>query len=93
MEDCEEGRVVLTDSSGDESDGRLTRFEESSRWKAEMEGRATETEPAVPEDVSNEEFVKGALATLDMLDEKGERVSARLEQIKVRVKELGEKKK
>jgi hypothetical protein len=48
---------------------------------------------STPEDTSNKDFVKGALASLDMLDDKVERVGARLEQIETRVRELGEKKK
>ncbi len=47
-----------------------------------------ETEPLAAEEMSNKDFVKGALATIDILDEKVERVDARLEQIEVRMKEL-----
>jgi hypothetical protein len=41
-------------------------FEESSRWIAEM------GEPAA--DTSDEDFVKGALAALDMLDKSANRM-------------------
>jgi hypothetical protein len=71
MGDCEERRMaeeLLTNSSGDESDGGFSRFEESSRWIAEMGEHTMEAESVVPGDVSNEDFVKGALATLDMLE-------------------------
>jgi hypothetical protein len=68
-----------------------SRFKESGRWKAEMGEHLMEAEPVVSEETSNEDFVKGALATLDMLDEKVERVDVRLEQIETRVKELGKR--
>jgi hypothetical protein len=86
-------RELLTDSSGDESDGGCSRFEESSRWIAEMGEYTVEVDSTSPRDMSDEDFVKGALATLDMLDKRVERVGERLEQIEVRVMGLGEGKK
>ncbi len=83
-------RELLTDSSGDESEGGCTRFEESSRWIAEMGEGATEADPVLPRDTSDEDFVKGALATLDMLDERAEKMGERLEEIEKRVMRLGE---
>jgi hypothetical protein len=77
------------DSSGEESDGRYSRFEESSRWIKEIGEHIVEAKPLVMEETSNEDFVNRALATLDMLDEKMERVGLRLEQIETRVKEMG----
>jgi hypothetical protein len=37
--------------------------------------------PVAPKDASDEDFVKGALATLDMLDERADRIGERLEEI------------
>jgi hypothetical protein len=86
-------RELLTDSSGNESDGGCSRFEESSRWIAEMGEHAVEVDSTLPRDTSDEDFMKGALATLDMLDERVERVGEKLEQIEMRVMKLGEGKK
>ncbi len=83
-------RELLTDSSGDESEDGCTRFRESSRWIAEMGEHAVEVDPVVPRDTSDEDFVKGALATLDMLDERAERMGEKLEDIERRVRKLGE---
>jgi hypothetical protein len=83
-------RELLTDSSGDEFEGGCTRFEESSRWIAEMGERAMEADPVLPKDTSDEDFVKGVLATLDMLDERAERMGEKLEEIERRVMRLGE---
>ncbi len=83
-------RELLTDSSGDEFEGGCTRFEESSRWIAEMGEHTTEAELVLPRDTSDEDFVKGALATLDMLDDRAERMGERLEEIERRVMRLGE---
>jgi hypothetical protein len=58
-----------------------------------MGEHAVEVDSTAPRDVSDEDFVKGALATLDMLDERVERVGERLEQIEMRVMKLGERKK
>jgi hypothetical protein len=56
-------RELLTDSSGGE-DG-YTRFEESSRWIAEMTGGAAEAGPVGPRDASSEDFAKGVSVRLD----------------------------
>jgi hypothetical protein len=84
-------RELLMDSSGEDSDGGYSRFKESGKWIAEIGKHLVEAEPVTSEKTSNEDFLKGALGTLDMLDEKVERVGARLEQIETRVKELGER--
>jgi hypothetical protein len=76
------------DSSGEDSDGGYSRFEESSKWVAEMGEQLVEAESSV---TSSEDFMKGALATLDMLDEKVERVDVRLGQIEIRMKGLEER--
>jgi hypothetical protein len=81
---------LLTDSSGDESENKCTRFEESRRWIAEMGELSVEAGPTLPGDTSHEDFVKGALATLDMLDERAGRMGERLEEIERRVMRMGE---
>ncbi len=58
-----------------------------------MGEHAVEADLTAPRDVSDKDFVKGAQATLDMLDERVERVGERLEQIEMRVMKLGEGKK
>ncbi len=60
-------RELLTDSSEGESEDRYMRFEESSRWIAEMTGGAAEAGPVGPRDSSGEDFVRGVSATLDTL--------------------------
>ncbi len=83
-------RELLMDSSGDESKGGCTRFEESSRWIAELGELAVEAGPVLPKDTSDKDFVKGALATLNMLDERAEKMEEKLEEIERRVMRLGE---
>jgi hypothetical protein len=81
-------RELLTDSSEGEPENGCTRFEESSRWIAEMTEGAEEAGPVGPRDASDEDFVKGALATLDMVDERADRMGERLEEIEERVRRL-----
>jgi hypothetical protein len=60
-------RELLTDSSEDEPEDEYTRFEESSRWIAEMTGGAAEAGLEGPRGASNEDFAGGASTTLDTL--------------------------
>jgi hypothetical protein len=60
-------RELLADSSEDEPEDGYTRFEESSRWIAEMTGGAAEAGPVGPKDAGGEDFVRGVSATLDAL--------------------------
>jgi hypothetical protein len=60
-------RELLTDSSEGESEDGYMRFEESSRWIAEMRGGAAEASPVEPRDANSEDFVRGASATLATL--------------------------
>jgi hypothetical protein len=83
-------RELFTDSLGDELEGECMRFEESGRWIAEMGRHALEAESALPTDTSDEDFVKGALVALDMLDERAVKVKEKLEEIERRVMRLGE---
>jgi hypothetical protein len=46
-------------------------------------GAARGGQPLAAEETSNKDFMKGVLATLDMLDENVERVDARLGQIEI----------
>jgi hypothetical protein len=60
-------RELLTDSSEDEPEDEYTRFEESSRWMAEMTGGAAGAGPEGPRGASNENFVGKASAPPDTL--------------------------
>jgi hypothetical protein len=78
----------LTDSLGEDSDGRYSRFEESGKWIAEMGEQHVEVKSLAAGETSSEDFMSGALATLGMLDEKVEKIDVRLGQIETRMKEL-----
>ncbi len=60
-------RELLTDSSEDEPEDGYTRFEESSRWIAEMTRGAAGASPEGPRGANDGDFVEGASATLDTL--------------------------
>ncbi len=83
-------RELLTESSECEPEDRYSRFEESSRRIAEMKEGVAEAGPVGPRDASDEDVVRGAVATLDMLDERASRMGERLEEIEERVRRLGE---
>jgi hypothetical protein len=90
---------LLTSRSEDEAEGKYARFEESSRWIAEIGGQGTRAKPhtgieAEDERVGQHErarqqgFENKALTTLDLLDERAEKIGVRLEQIEARMIEL-----
>jgi hypothetical protein len=91
-------RELLSSSSEDESEDKYLRFKESGRWIAEIGGQCTEARPQAIDEMDSEgmgehkeqqqDFVKKVLVTLDMLDERAEKIDMRLEQIEAQMVEL-----
>jgi hypothetical protein len=65
-------RELLTDSSEDKPEDEYTRFEESSRWIAEMKGGAAGAGPKGLGGASSEDFAEGAANTPSTLTRRPE---------------------
>ncbi len=89
---------MLASSSEDESEDKSSIFKESGRWIAEIGGQCMKVRPQAANEAGGiemgepeeqqQDFVRKALATLDMLDERTEKKDMRLGQIEARMIEL-----